>query len=42
LLFFGADLWIAAQAAASGLILVTGNEREFSRVAGLKIENWTV
>lgn len=38
----GNDLWIAAQARASGLILVTGNEREFSRVAGLQIENWTV
>jgi len=36
------DLWIAAQAKANGLTLVTGNEREFSRVAGLKIENWTV
>jgi tRNA(fMet)-specific endonuclease VapC len=34
------DLLIAAQAAALGLTLVTGNEREFSRVPGLKIENW--
>lgn len=34
------DLLIAAQAVALGLILVTDNEREFSRVSGLKIENW--
>jgi tRNA(fMet)-specific endonuclease VapC len=34
------DLLIAAQAVALGLILVTDNEREFSRVTGLKIENW--
>ncbi len=35
------DLWIAAHALASGLTLVTNNEREFRRVRGLKIENWT-
>lgn len=34
------DLWIAAHALASGLILVTNNEREFKRVKELKIENW--
>lgn len=34
------DLWIAAHAMSSGLILVTNNEREFCRVDGLKIENW--
>ena len=34
------DLWIAAQATAADLTLVTGNEREFRRIAGLKIENW--
>ena len=34
------DLLIAAQAIALGLTLVTDNEREFSRVPGLKIENW--
>ena len=34
------DLWIAAHAIASGLILVTNNVREFKRVKGLKIENW--
>ena len=34
------DLWIAAHALASNIILVTNNEREFKRVPGLKIENW--
>jgi tRNA(fMet)-specific endonuclease VapC len=34
------DLWIAAHALASDLILVTNNEREFRRVNELKIENW--
>lgn len=34
------DLWIAAHALSSGLILVANNEREFRRVQGLKIENW--
>ena len=34
------DLWIAAHALASGLILVTNNEKEFRRVRGLKIQNW--
>ena len=36
----GNDLLIAAQTIASGLTLVTDNEREFARVAGLKWENW--
>lgn len=36
------DLWIAAHAAAASLTIVTNNEREFSRVADLKIENWAV
>ncbi len=35
------DLWIAAHALSAKLILVTNNEREFHRVPGLKIENWT-
>lgn len=35
------DLLIAAQALARKLILVTNNEREFKRVPGLKVENWT-
>jgi tRNA(fMet)-specific endonuclease VapC len=34
------DLWIAAHAVASGLVLVTNNEREFRRVRGLKVQNW--
>jgi tRNA(fMet)-specific endonuclease VapC len=34
------DLWIAAHALALDVTLVTNNEREFSRVPGLKIENW--
>jgi tRNA(fMet)-specific endonuclease VapC len=37
----GNDLLIAAHARCLGLILVTNNTREFSRVQGLKIENWT-
>lgn len=35
------DLLIAAQALALGVSLVTNNEKEFQRVPGLKIENWT-
>lgn len=34
------DLWIAAHARAAGWTLVTNNEREFSRVPGLLVENW--
>nr|WP_274708486.1 type II toxin-antitoxin system VapC family toxin [Corynebacterium meitnerae] len=34
------DLWIAAQARANNLTLVTANEREFARVPGLRVENW--
>jgi tRNA(fMet)-specific endonuclease VapC len=34
------DLWIAAHAVATGLTLVTNNEKEFRRVRGLKIQNW--
>jgi tRNA(fMet)-specific endonuclease VapC len=36
------DLWIAAHAKAAGLALVTNNEREFRRVAGLQVLNWAV
>jgi tRNA(fMet)-specific endonuclease VapC len=32
---------IAAQAVARKLIMVSDNEREFERVAGLRVENWT-
>ena len=35
------DTLIAAQAVARKLILVSNNEREFKRVAGLHIHNWT-
>jgi tRNA(fMet)-specific endonuclease VapC len=35
------DLWIAAHALALGVPLVTNNEREFERVPGLKVLNWT-
>ncbi len=34
------DAWIAALCVARNLILATANTREFSRVAGLAIENW--
>ncbi len=34
------DLLIAAHALALDAVLVTDNEKEFSRVPGLKIENW--
>ncbi len=34
------DLWIAAHAKTAALILVTNNEREFKRIAGLKVQNW--
>jgi len=35
------DLWIAAHALASGLTLVTNNEKEFRRVREVKVQNWT-
>lgn len=35
------DLFIASHARALGLILVTNNVRDFSRVPGLLFENWT-
>jgi tRNA(fMet)-specific endonuclease VapC len=35
------DVLIAGQAKARGLILITNNTREFQRVAGLRIEDWT-
>lgn len=34
------DLWLAAHALAEGWTLVTNNTREFSRVPGLRLENW--
>ena len=36
------DVLIAAQARRRGATLVTANTREFSRVPGLKLEDWTV
>ena len=36
----GNDLFIAAQALALDMVVVTNNEREFGRVRGLKVENW--
>jgi tRNA(fMet)-specific endonuclease VapC len=36
----GNDLLIAAQAVALGYIVVTDNEGEFSRIDGLRCENW--
>ena len=36
----GNDLLIAAHALSTNLIVVTANEREFSRVPELTVENW--
>ncbi len=35
------DTLIASHAKSSGLIIVTNNTREFNRVVGLKVEDWT-
>lgn len=35
------DTLIAAHAISLDLTLITNNEKEFSRIVGLKIENWT-
>jgi len=34
------DLMIAGTARSQGLVLVTGNAREFDRVEGLRVERW--
>lgn len=34
------DTLIAGHARSEGLIIVTGNEKEFRRVDGLRVENW--
>jgi tRNA(fMet)-specific endonuclease VapC len=34
------DLLIAAQALTLGYVIVTDNEKEFSRVEGLRLQNW--
>ena len=36
----GNDLIIAAQVMALDLTLVTDNDKEFSRIGGLRVENW--
>ncbi len=36
----GNDLLIAAQTMALDFTLVTDNEQEFSRIGGLRVENW--
>jgi tRNA(fMet)-specific endonuclease VapC len=36
------DLWIAAHAKSKGLVIVTNNTREYSRITGLTVENWAV
>lgn len=36
------DTFIAAHALAQGFTLVTNNTREFSRVSGLQLDDWTV
>ena len=36
------DLFIAAHARSVGLTLITNNTREFKRVRGLSIDNWTL
>lgn len=35
------DSWIAATCIARNLTLITGNVREFNRVAGLRVEDWS-
>lgn len=35
------DLWIGAHAFALDVTLATNNVREFKRIAGLSVENWT-
>jgi tRNA(fMet)-specific endonuclease VapC len=34
------DLMIAGQARSKGLVVITGNLGEFSRVQGLRCEDW--
>lgn len=36
------DMLIAAHALSENLILVTNNEKEFNRIKGLNIANWTL
>ena len=36
------DLFIAAHARSLGATVVTNNVKDFGRVRGLKVENWTI
>lgn len=36
------DQLIAGHARSRGLIMITNNRREFDRVPGLRVEDWTV
>jgi len=36
-----ADLMIAAHARSMDAIMVTNNTKDFSRVRGMQVENWT-
>lgn len=36
------DLWIACHALAEDATMVTHNTREFERIAGLRVMDWTV
>ena len=38
----GLDRLIAAHAVARDLVLITNNERDFTDIPGLKVENWTL
>lgn len=35
------DLWLAASSLAHDLTLATANLREFERVPGLRVEDWS-
>lgn len=35
------DLWIGAHCLSMNLVLATKNEREFKRISGLSVQNWT-
>jgi len=37
----GNDLWIVAHALAGDMTVITNNLREFQRVPGLKVEDWS-
>ena len=36
------DLMIASTALANGFVLITGNERHFTRINDLQVENWLI